>query len=70
MSDRPAIETLVRTHKLFYAKLLCAQQRFADAAQQASEGLAIYAAGVKPDDPELARVRADVALILGRAGTE
>lgn len=62
----PARPIIHGTHKLFYAKLLYAQQRFADAARQASEGLAMYAEGVQPDDPEPARVRADVAPILRR----
>lgn len=65
----PARPVIRGTHKLFYAKLLYAQKRFAEAAQQASEGLAIYAEGVEPDYPELARVRADVALILAGAGS-
>jgi hypothetical protein len=60
----PARPIILGTHKLFYAKLLYAQQRLADAARQASQGLAIYAQGVAPDYPELARIRADLAPIL------
>jgi hypothetical protein len=60
----PARLVILGTHKLFYAKLLHAQQRFADAARHANEGLAIYAQGVEPKSPELARVRADLAPIL------
>ena len=63
----PARPVILGTRKLFYAKLLHARQRFADAARHASEGLAIYAQGVEPNHPELARVRADLAPILKRA---
>jgi nucleotide-binding universal stress UspA family protein len=60
----PARPVILGTQKLFYAKLLYAQQRFADAARYATEGLAIYAQGVAPNHPELARIRADLAPIL------
>ncbi|GAA2631027.1 hypothetical protein GCM10010399_73810 [Dactylosporangium fulvum] len=60
----PARPVILGTHKLFYAKLLHAQQRFADAARHASEGLAIYTQGVEPNHPEFARLRADLAPIL------
>ncbi|GIF50337.1 hypothetical protein DFJ67_2422 [Asanoa ferruginea] len=54
----PVQPVILGTHKLFYAKLLRAQQRFGDAARQAGEGVAIYARGVDPESPELARLRA------------
>ncbi|WP_238010468.1 hypothetical protein KZZ52_25085 [Dactylosporangium sp. AC04546] len=66
---RQAIEAeshpvLLGTHKLFYAKLLHAQQRHGEAARHAREGLAIYEQGVAPDYPELPRLWADLAPIL------
>ncbi|MFF5232824.1 hypothetical protein [Dactylosporangium sp. NPDC000521] len=60
----PAQPVILGTRELFYAKLLHARQRFADAARHASEGLAIYAQGVEPNHPELARLRAYFAPIL------
>ncbi|WP_432969377.1 hypothetical protein [Dactylosporangium sp. CA-233914] len=63
----PARPVILGTRRLFYAKLLHAQQRFADAALHASLGLAIYAQGVEPNHPELARLRADLAPILKHA---
>ncbi|GAA2344893.1 hypothetical protein GCM10010170_030690 [Dactylosporangium salmoneum] len=60
----PARHVILGTRRLFYAKLLHAQRRFADAARHASEGLAIYAQGVEPDSPELARLKVHFAPIL------
>ncbi|WP_433611419.1 hypothetical protein ACQP2P_44215 [Dactylosporangium sp. CA-139114] len=60
----PARPVILGTRRLFYAKLLHAQRRFADAARHASEGLAIYAHGVAPDHPELARLKVYFAPIL------
>ncbi|MET7399014.1 hypothetical protein ABZS66_36600 [Dactylosporangium sp. NPDC005572] len=55
---------LLGTHRLFCAKLLHGQQRHTEAARHAREGLAIYASGVAPDYPELARIWVDLMPVL------
>jgi hypothetical protein len=66
----PARPVILGTRKLFYAKLLHAQRRSAEAAQQASDGLAIYMQGVEPDHPEIRRLRVELAPILKAAGDQ
>lgn len=63
---RPVI---LGTRHLFYAKFLFEQRRFAQAAQHAREGLALYAEGVPPDDKELAYIRTLMQPVL-RAGEQ
>jgi len=62
--DRPVI---LGNHYLFLAMLLARQGRLDEAAQHARAGLPCYESALGPRDPELARVRADIAAIIEAA---